>query len=324
MIKIEHVKTISFVVVALATVFTSPAVGLLAGIVFAIVFGNPLPKMSKKISKNLLQISVVGLGFGMNIHEALQSGKDGMLFTIVSVSLVMILGWFLGKWVKLPKTSTYLISAGTAICGGSAIAAVAPITKSNDSEISISIATIFILNALALLIFPPIGKILGLSDTQFGTWAAIAIHDTSSVVGAGEIRRSYQSCSADGNYRETHASSVDNSAYFRYYVYIQRQKFEDKTTLVHLVFCIGYAGQYLSVDTCRDIENSGIRCQKIAYGDAIFYRLLLVDRCSEDSRYQAYTIGCIALDFYRAYVAFCNHIESRAFGYTQFVQYVRV
>ena len=191
MIKIEHVKTISFVVVALATVFTSPAVGLLAGIVFAIVFGNPLPKMSKKISKNLLQISVVGLGFGMNIHEALQSGKDGMLFTIVSVSLVMILGWFLGKWVKLPKTSTYLISAGTAICGGSAIAAVAPITKSNDSEISISIATIFILNALALLIFPPIGKILGLSDTQFGTWAAIAIHDTSSVVGAGEIYSSY-------------------------------------------------------------------------------------------------------------------------------------
>lgn len=193
MIKIEHVKTISFVVVALATVFTSPAVGLLAGIVFAIVFGNPLPKMSKKISKNLLQISVVGLGFGMNIHEALQSGKDGMLFTIVSVSLVMILGWFLGKWVKLPKTSTYLISAGTAICGGSAIAAVAPITKSNDSEISISIATIFILNALALLIFPPIGKILGLSDTQFGTWAAIAIHDTSSVVGAGEIYSSYAS-----------------------------------------------------------------------------------------------------------------------------------
>ena len=191
MIKIEHVKTISFVVVALATVFTSPAVGLLAGIVFAIVFGNPLPKMSKKISKNLLQISVVGLGFGMNIHEALQSGKDGMLFTIVSVSLVMILGWFLGKWVKLPKTSTYLISAGTAICGGSAIAAVAPITKSNDSEISISIATIFILNALALLIFPPIGKILGLSDTQFGNWAAIAIHDTSSVVGAGEIYSSY-------------------------------------------------------------------------------------------------------------------------------------
>ena len=191
MIKIEHVKTISFVVVALATVFTSPAVGLLAGIVFAIVFGNPLPKMSKKISKNLLQISVVGLGFGMNIHEALQSGKDGMLFTIVSVSLVMILGWFLGKWVKLPKTSTYLISAGTAICGGSAIAAVAPITKSNDSEISISIATIFILNALALLIFPPIGKILGLSDTQFGTWAAIAIHDTSSVVGVGEIYSSY-------------------------------------------------------------------------------------------------------------------------------------
>ena len=117
---------------------------------------------------------------------------------------------------------------------------------------------------------------------------------------------------------------MDNSAYFRYNVYIQRQKFEDKTPLVHLVFCIGYAGKYLSFDTCRDIESSGIRCQKVAYGDALFYRLLLVDRCGEDSRYQAYSIGCIALDFYRAYVAFCNHIESRAFGYSQFVQYVRV
>ena len=117
---------------------------------------------------------------------------------------------------------------------------------------------------------------------------------------------------------------MDNSAYFRYNVYIQRQKFEDKTPLVHLVFRIGYAGKHLSFDTCRDIESSGIHCQKVAYGNAIFYRLLLVDRCGEDSRYQAYTIGCIALDFYRAYVAFCNHIESRVFGYSQFVQYVRV
>lgn len=184
-------KGIAFAVVAFATIFTTPAVGLLAGIVFALVFGNPFPKESKKISKYLLQLSVVGLGFGMNLHEALQSGREGMMFTIVSVAAVLVIGWFLGLWLKLPKTSTYLISSGTAICGGSAIAAVAPLTKSSDSEISVSIATIFILNALALFIFPPLGLLLGLDDIQFGTWAAIAIHDTSSVVGAGEIYSNY-------------------------------------------------------------------------------------------------------------------------------------
>lgn len=184
-------KGIAFTVVAFATIFTTPAVGLLAGIVFALVFGNPFPKESKKISKYLLQLSVVGLGFGMNLHEALQSGREGMMFTIVSVAAVLVIGWFLGLWLKLPKTSTYLISSGTAICGGSAIAAVAPLTKSSDSEISVSIATIFILNALALFIFPPLGLLLGLDDIQFGTWAAIAIHDTSSVVGAGEIYSNY-------------------------------------------------------------------------------------------------------------------------------------
>ncbi|KGN82220.1 membrane protein [Porphyromonadaceae bacterium COT-184 OH4590] len=184
-------KGIAFTVVAFATIFTTPAVGLLAGIVFALVFGNPFPKESKKISKYLLQLSVVGLGFGMNLHDALQSGREGMMFTIVSVAAVLVIGWFLGLWLKLPKTSTYLISSGTAICGGSAIAAVAPLTKSSDSEISVSIATIFILNALALFIFPPLGLLLGLDDIQFGTWAAIAIHDTSSVVGAGEIYSNY-------------------------------------------------------------------------------------------------------------------------------------
>lgn len=184
-------KGIAFTVVAFATIFTTPAVGLLAGIVFALVFGNPFPKESKKISKYLLQLSVVGLGFGMNLHDALQSGREGMMFTIVSVAAVLVIGWFLGLWLKLPKTSTYLISSGTAICGGSAIAAVAPLTKSSDSEISVSIATIFILNALALFIFPPLGLLLGLDDIQFGTWSAIAIHDTSSVVGAGEIYSNY-------------------------------------------------------------------------------------------------------------------------------------
>ncbi len=178
------VKKIAFIALAVASCFFSPAVALFLGLAFALILDNPFAKQSKKISKYLLQASVVGLGFGMNINDSLQSGKEGMIFTIFSVSLIMILGTLIGKYLKMSKNSSYLISAGTAICGGSAIAAVAPITKSSDSEISISLAAIFTLNAVALFIFPPLGHMLGMDQVQFGTWAAMAIHDTSSVVGA--------------------------------------------------------------------------------------------------------------------------------------------
>ncbi len=178
------VKKIAFIALAVSSCFFSPAVALFLGLAFALILDNPFAKQSKKISKYLLEASVVGLGFGMNINDSLQSGKEGMIFTIFSVSLIMILGTLIGKYLKMSKNSSYLISAGTAICGGSAIAAVAPITKSSDSEISISLAAIFTLNAVALFIFPPLGHMLGMDQVQFGTWAAMAIHDTSSVVGA--------------------------------------------------------------------------------------------------------------------------------------------
>ena len=126
-----------------------------------------------------------GLGFGMNLYSAVESGKDGMLFTIVSVVGVMVIGTLLGRVFRLSRNNSYLISSGTAICGGSAIAAVAPIIDADDNETTMSMVTVFVLNAVALLIFPAIGHLLGLSQEQFGTWAAIAIHDTSSVVGAG-------------------------------------------------------------------------------------------------------------------------------------------
>ncbi len=177
-------KKILFIVIAVASCFTSPALALFMGLLFALILGNPYSAACKKISKILLQVSVVGLGFGMNLHSSLQSGKEGMLFTIFSVTLVMVLGMLLGKFLKVSKSSSYLISAGTAICGGSAIAAVAPLTKSSDSEISVSLATIFTLNAVGLFIFPYLGHMLDLDQVQFGTWAAMAIHDTSSVVGA--------------------------------------------------------------------------------------------------------------------------------------------
>lgn len=163
----------------------SPAIALFLGLMFAIVFGTPFPKFNKKFSKYLLQASVVGLGFGMNLQKSLQSGADGMLFTIISVIGVMIVGILLGKWMKIDEKASYLISSGTAICGGSAIAAVGGVMKANEKSMAVSLGVIFILNAVALFIFPPLGHLFNMTDAQFGTWAAIAIHDTSSVVGAG-------------------------------------------------------------------------------------------------------------------------------------------
>lgn len=134
----------------------------------------------------LLQYSVVGLGFGMNLGSSLASGASGMAFTIVSVFGTLLLGWVVGRrLLKVDRNTSYLVSTGTAICGGSAIAAVGPIINAKGSEMSVALGTVFILNAVALFIFPVIGRALGLSDADFGTWAAIAIHDTSSVVGAG-------------------------------------------------------------------------------------------------------------------------------------------
>ena len=170
---------------AIGSLWVKPAVALFMGIALALTIGAPYAKMNKKVSKYLLQAAVVGLGFGMNLHSALAAGKEGMLFTIVSVVGVMVLGVALGKVLRVNPKNAYLISSGTAICGGSAIAAVAPIIDADDNDTSLALATIFILNAIALFIFPPIGEALGLSQQQFGTWAAIAIHDTSSVVGAG-------------------------------------------------------------------------------------------------------------------------------------------
>jgi uncharacterized integral membrane protein (TIGR00698 family) len=166
--------------------WVTPPIALFAGLAFALLCGQPYPKFNKKCSKKLLQYSVVGLGFGMNLHSALASGREGMEFTIISVVGTLAIGWFIGrKMLGVDRRTSYLISSGTAICGGSAIAAVGPVIKANDSEMSVSLATIFILNAIALFIFPVIGHALGMSQHDFGTWAAIAIHDTSSVVGAG-------------------------------------------------------------------------------------------------------------------------------------------
>ena len=164
----------------------TPPVMLFSGLLYALICGQGYPEFNKKMSNTLLQYSVIGLGFGMNLYESLASGREGMLFTIISVIGTLVIGMLTGrKLLKIDKETSYLISSGTAICGGSAIAAIGPVIKAKPANMSVALAVVFVLNAIALFIFPSIGHWLGLSQQEFGTWAAIAIHDTSSVVGAG-------------------------------------------------------------------------------------------------------------------------------------------
>ncbi len=165
--------------------FLSPAFVLLVGLLFSLFCGKVYANINSQISKKLLQYSIIGLGFGINLNESLKSGLSGMSFTIISVFATLILGIILGNYIfKINRNITFLISSGTAICGGSAIAAISPIINAKDEENSIALAIVFILNSIALFIFPILGRLLNLTPEQFGEWVAIAIHDTSSVVGA--------------------------------------------------------------------------------------------------------------------------------------------
>src|SRR5215470_4546751 len=163
--------------------YVSPPVALTAGILFGLSFTHPYISESRGVARILLQSSVVALGFGMNLHEVLRAGSSGFLYTALGISFALLLGAALGKFLQVRGNSSFLITTGTAICGGSAIAAIAPIVEADEHEMAVSLGTVFILNSVALLIFPPIGS-AHLSQGQFGLWSALAIHDTSSVVGA--------------------------------------------------------------------------------------------------------------------------------------------
>ena len=167
-----------------ASGFISPPLALLGGLIFGLALPHPYHSESKSLAKFLLQASVVGLGFGMNLHEVVRVGRSGFLYTALSISSVMLLGIALGHILHVGKKCSFLISAGTAICGGSAIAAVGPIAEASEEEMAVSLGTVFILNSVALFLFPMIGFALRLTQSQFGLWSALAIHDTSSVVGA--------------------------------------------------------------------------------------------------------------------------------------------
>ena len=162
----------------------SPPVALAAGLLFGLTLSHPYPAQAKRMSRFLLQASVVGLGFGMNLHEVIHAGRSGIVYAALSITITMLLGLALGRAAHVEKVAAFLISAGTAICGGSAIAAVGPIAQASDEQMAVSLGAVFILNSVALLTFPTIGWALHLSETQFGLWSALAIHDTSSVVGA--------------------------------------------------------------------------------------------------------------------------------------------
>jgi len=179
------VKGLFILVLLLIVLFNlSPSLALAMGLAIGLTAGNPFPKYSRTVTKYLLQASIIGLGFGMNFQRVLEAGKDGFTFTLLTIAAAIGLGYLLGLLFKVERIISYLLSVGTAICGGSAIAAVSHVLKADENDISVSIGTVFILNAVALFIFPAMGHYFHLSEEQFGIWAAIAIHDTSSVVGA--------------------------------------------------------------------------------------------------------------------------------------------
>lgn len=162
----------------------TPPIALLMGLIVAQFIGHPFLHLNQKATSFLLQLSVVGLGFGMNVNSALKAGKEGIVFTVISIFGTLLLGTILGKVFRIDKKTSHLVSGGTAICGGSAIAALSPVINAEEKQISVALGTVFILNSVALFLFPFIGHTLGLNETQFGLWCAIAIHDTSSVVAA--------------------------------------------------------------------------------------------------------------------------------------------
>src|SRR5271167_4235789 len=178
-------KTLFFLALVLSfTGLLSPPIALSLGILFGLCFTHPYAAAARVSARILLQVCVVALGFGMNLHEVLKAGRSGFLYTALGISFALLVGLALGKLLNVRGNSSYLITAGTAICGGSAIAAIAPILHADEEEMALSLGTVFVLNSVALLAFPPLGHVLNLSQTQFGLWAALAIHDTSSVVGA--------------------------------------------------------------------------------------------------------------------------------------------
>jgi uncharacterized integral membrane protein (TIGR00698 family) len=180
------VTRIAFLILTATTMtgYVTPPLALALGLTYALTIGNPFPDAGHRASRILLQWSVVGLGFGMNLAAVWHAGRTGFGFTVATIWGTLLAGTLLGRLLGVESTTSTLVSVGTSICGGSAIAAVGAVLEANASAMSVSLCTVFVLNAVALFIFPPMGHVLGMDQAHFGLWSAIAIHDTSSVVGA--------------------------------------------------------------------------------------------------------------------------------------------
>lgn len=180
-------RNLFFIAILLcATSLISPPVALVGGILFALFIAHPYPAESHQLAHFLLQASVVLLGFGMNLSQVFAAGRAGLLYSAIGIALTLTLGLLLGKLFRVERISSTLIAAGTAICGGSAIAALSPVLEAGEEAIAVSLGSVFVLNSVALFLFPALGHYFGLTQSQFGVWAALAIHDTSSVVGAAD------------------------------------------------------------------------------------------------------------------------------------------
>ncbi len=247
-------KLIFFICLILAASgYVSPPIALLGGLIYGFSFAHPYHLHSRKLSRWLLQASVVGLGFGMNLHEIVHAGRAGFIYTAIGITGSMLLGTLLGKMLRVGGKVSYLITVGTAICGGSAIAAVAPITNAGDEDIAISLGTVFVLNSIALFIFPAIGGALHLSQSQFGLWAALAIHDTSSVVGA--TAKYGAEALAIGTTVKLARALVDRAGCADHGSSSEEQN-EDSVAVVYFVFLFGGGSEHLFADFC--VRN--IRC----------------------------------------------------------------
>ncbi len=299
----------AFVALFAAAFFCSPAVSLFVGILFALTLGNPFPAWSRRLSKMLLQGCVVGLGFGMNFHDSLAAGRDGMLFTIVSVVTVMAAGVLLGRLMRVERKGAYLISAGTAICGGSAIAAVAPVIDADENETSLSLATIFVLNAVALFLFPVAGRWLGLSQADFGVWSAIAIHDTSSVVGAGAAYGD-EALRVATTVKLTRALWIIPLSIVSMFVF-RRKGGEDPHSVVHRVVRRRDAPQHLLHAARRPHRRHRPARPCGTFGDALSHRRRIVARGDPPRRCAAARAGCRAVGGDLGAVARCYPFELR-------------
>ena len=244
-------RTVFFIGLLLAASgVVSPAIALAGGIAFGFSVEHPFRAESSSLAKFLLQASVVALGFGMNLKQVVHAGRSGFFYTAMSISCAMLLGLLLGSLLKVAGKASFLITAGTAICGGSAIAAIAPITGADEEEISVSMGTVFLLNSVALLIFPAIGHVLHLSQNQFGLWSALAIHDTSSVVGA-TARYGNQALAVGTTVKLARALwivpvSLLAAAYMAQWSRALLQAGQDQGSLVHLpLLSCGRASTYL-------------------------------------------------------------------------------